>query len=294
MEQNSGIYSIINTINNKMYIGSSKHLSKRKTRHFYDLRNNKHHNVILQRAFEKYGETSFTFEVIEYCSEEELFKLEQYYIDTLAPEYNIGSVGGGDNLTNNPNRLLIIEKIRAGVIRKNSMLTKEERLDRWSMPGSSNPNWKGGVSSPLCPICEVNHMAPNAETCSFCRNRSGEANPFYGKKHTEESLKKMSQSKLGTSNQTCWRPVSDGNGNTWESVSSAAKELGLSESTITVRCTRGTYGWHYLEKKTPKFKYSIDGVMYETIAQASKALGIHVNTISYRLNSNNFTNYKKL
>lgn len=37
---NSGIYQIINLVNNKIYIGSSNKLSERKIRHFYKLRKN--------------------------------------------------------------------------------------------------------------------------------------------------------------------------------------------------------------------------------------------------------------
>lgn len=60
-----GIYKIINVVNNKFYIGSAVSFRKRKTRHFSELRNNKHNNRHLQAAWRKYGEQAFVFVVVE-------------------------------------------------------------------------------------------------------------------------------------------------------------------------------------------------------------------------------------
>jgi group I intron endonuclease len=60
-----GIYKIINVINNKFYVGSAVNLKRRKTRHFSELRKNKHNNRHLQAAWNKYGEQAFVFVVVE-------------------------------------------------------------------------------------------------------------------------------------------------------------------------------------------------------------------------------------
>lgn len=60
-----GIYKIINIINNKFYVGSAVDLKRRKTRHFSELRNGKHNNAKLQNSWNKYGEGSFIFVVVE-------------------------------------------------------------------------------------------------------------------------------------------------------------------------------------------------------------------------------------
>ena len=65
----SGIYGIKNTANGKWYIGQTIDLSKRKYEHFCDLRNRWHHNGHLQSAWDKYGEGSFEFHVMEECIE---------------------------------------------------------------------------------------------------------------------------------------------------------------------------------------------------------------------------------
>jgi group I intron endonuclease len=85
----SGVYKITNTINNKIYIGSSKDLDIRKSEHFTDLKFNRHVNKHLQASYNKYGRENFTHEVIEYCDVNLLIEKEQYYLDTLNPDYNI-------------------------------------------------------------------------------------------------------------------------------------------------------------------------------------------------------------
>lgn len=84
----SGIYQIRNIVNNKIYIGSSRRLNKRKIAHFSKLRTNKHHSPALQKAFIKYGEDKFIFELIILCDETLLLKLENMFIRDLDPEYN--------------------------------------------------------------------------------------------------------------------------------------------------------------------------------------------------------------
>lgn len=90
---NSAVYIIRNKITNKFYIGSTKDFSYRKRQHLRDLKKSQHHSPILQRAFNKYGVDNLIFEVIEAVPNiNQLLEREQYYIDTLHPEYNICSV----------------------------------------------------------------------------------------------------------------------------------------------------------------------------------------------------------
>lgn len=60
-----GIYKILNTETDHFYIGSAVDLGRRKTRHFSELRNQKHNNPRLQAAWNKYGEEKFVFLVLE-------------------------------------------------------------------------------------------------------------------------------------------------------------------------------------------------------------------------------------
>lgn len=53
-----------------------------------------HHSLALQRAFHKYGYDNFEFIILENCEENKLIEREQYYLDTLLPEYNICKIAG--------------------------------------------------------------------------------------------------------------------------------------------------------------------------------------------------------
>jgi group I intron endonuclease len=61
----SGIYSITNIINNKIYIGSAKSFSNRWNKHKSDLMANRHHSNHLQNAWNMYKPNNFEFKIIE-------------------------------------------------------------------------------------------------------------------------------------------------------------------------------------------------------------------------------------
>ena len=84
-----GIYMIINLINGNRYIGSSKNIQQRLQTHRSNLRNNHHCNIHLQNAWNKYGEAKFDYSILEFCEENIRINREQYYVNTLKPEYNI-------------------------------------------------------------------------------------------------------------------------------------------------------------------------------------------------------------
>jgi len=95
-----GIYKITNKINGKIYVGSSKSIESRWKQHIYELNKGTHHSNKLQRAWNKYSEEDFKFEVIQIVNNEsELFKYEQEWIDkTKCYEgkygYNICDIAG--------------------------------------------------------------------------------------------------------------------------------------------------------------------------------------------------------
>lgn len=74
----SGIYFIKCNVNNMIYIGSSKNIQMRLSKHFGELRKNKHTNSKLQKDYNKYGQNSFEFGVLEYTTNDLLGKENQY------------------------------------------------------------------------------------------------------------------------------------------------------------------------------------------------------------------------
>lgn len=94
----SGIYKITCLPTGKVYIGSAVNLRQRWTDHRKTLRGNRHQNIHLQRAWNKYGEQSFGFEIVELVMfAEDLIGREQHWIDvTRACEegFNIAPTAG--------------------------------------------------------------------------------------------------------------------------------------------------------------------------------------------------------
>lgn len=89
LKEKCGIYMFFNMISGKRYIGSSVDIYNRIHEHVHNLNNNKSHNAHFQNSWNKYGEEVFMFCVLEFCDSEIRFDREQYYIDTLKPEYNL-------------------------------------------------------------------------------------------------------------------------------------------------------------------------------------------------------------
>jgi group I intron endonuclease len=90
----SGIYAIVNTINGHQYIGSAVNISRRITRHKTELRNGEHHSRHLQNAWNKYGESAFSFSILKEVDKENLIINEQEFIDRIRPEYNVSPTAG--------------------------------------------------------------------------------------------------------------------------------------------------------------------------------------------------------
>jgi len=91
-----GIYRILNLINNKYYIGSSKNITKRIREHKRLLRKGEHENKHLQSAWNKYGEQNFVFEIIQIISSDEL--KNNCYLRDLETKYILESGSANDKI----------------------------------------------------------------------------------------------------------------------------------------------------------------------------------------------------
>ena len=79
-----GIYTITNLVDGKYYIGSSITIEERLKKHKRTLLNNKHHCKYLQRAWNKYGEDKFKFDIVlnlNHCTEKIIRAVEQEILD---------------------------------------------------------------------------------------------------------------------------------------------------------------------------------------------------------------------
>ena len=88
-----GIYRILCIKTNKCYVGQTKDFNRRKNSHFGLLNRNKSSHIKLQRAWNKYGEENFEFEVLEFVENESfLIMIEQHWIgelDSYKNGYNV-------------------------------------------------------------------------------------------------------------------------------------------------------------------------------------------------------------
>lgn len=124
---NSGIYTIENVINKKLYVGYTDNFKKRFYNHKSHLNRNVHGNEHLQKAWNKYGKDNFKFEVLSCCSEEFLVSEEHYWCNMLDVHnpllgYNIQSTNPEKRGMTNVDKLRISNKLKALNVRPIVML----------------------------------------------------------------------------------------------------------------------------------------------------------------------------
>lgn len=83
LQSTPGIYKITSMTSGKIYIGCASNVRTRLNGHLYDLRRDNHNNSYLQRAWIKYGEENFIFEMIEKCDISDLHAREHYWVTLL-------------------------------------------------------------------------------------------------------------------------------------------------------------------------------------------------------------------
>jgi len=91
----SGIYKIQSKVKpNRIYIGSAINIFSRWRQHLNELNRNKHHNLILQNHYNKYGRDDLQFSILLSCDKEDLLKIEQYFLDSYKTYFNICKIAG--------------------------------------------------------------------------------------------------------------------------------------------------------------------------------------------------------
>lgn len=206
---------IINNLNNRKYIGRTKHPKDRRATHFNLLRQGLHHSSKMQKDFDIFGEENFEFVILR----ENVLDSEKEELELI-------------NLNNDGY----------------NMIKQSKGVENYIHHGNSN-----GMYGKKHTEESKNRMSETKKDMYV-----GENNPFFGKNHSEESKEKISNSKKGNGKNI---PKSD----------SHREKIKMSNP-----------------KRKPII---IDNVKYNSIGEASRILDIDRKTITYRLNSKNFKNY---
>lgn len=255
-----GAYKIVHIKSGKVYVGSSFNIENRLKRHLRSLKNGTHHNSNLQKLFDKCGKKGFEIKKRQCETREEAYKVELYVLQNLPKSklLNIGlDVIGGDNITNNPKYDSIVAKMSKSVRASMAKLSPEERKEKFGLPGSSNGMYgkthTQEVRDKLSKVHKGNQYCKGKKKSKEEREnlsrylrenglRVGALNGFYGKKHTPEVLKTLSQKNKGKVPVNA-RPVKI-DGVKYQSAKFAAKKLGIPYVTV----------WHRCNNDNPKFK----------------------------------------
>ena len=92
----AGVYRWTSLTNSKSYVGWANDLRTRLLVYFSKTRL-MDSKMPIYKAILKYGYVNFKLEMLEYCEPLVLIKREQYYIDSLKPEYNILGIAGNSS-----------------------------------------------------------------------------------------------------------------------------------------------------------------------------------------------------
>lgn len=229
-----GIYKIINVVNNKFYVGSAVDFTARKRRHWWALRSQRHANKHLQAAWNKYGEESFKFLIVEELPEgadvlaaenvwlkEHVGKDHCYNLGTDAIAFQLGMSGEknamwGKTFVHTPEA-----KARIAAASKSRIQSKEEKEKR-------RQTMKG-------------HHVSTSTRAKISATLSGQGNFWYGKKRPDHGSKVSKPIKA-------FKP--DGTTVTYESIQALRLDLGIKPPTVNRALksgkvlTRGPFiGW---------------------------------------------------
>ncbi|MBL4937062.1 GIY-YIG nuclease family protein [Clostridium sp. YIM B02515] len=255
----TGLYIIKNTINDMFYVGHSVDIERRFRAHKSYLIRNIHHCVYLQRVWNKYGEENFEFIILKECSLEESIKLEQYYIDNFKKSiYNTGDLAasGGDLISNNPNIDNIRKKKKQDAIKYYSRLTDEEKKEKYGRKGDKNPMYGKHHTDEVRKLLSEKAKRPNPNKGKKIEEIIG-----YDKaKEVKKILSEKASQKIGEKNPFYGKTHSN-------RIKEKLRERMLGSRPTNIR------------------PVSIEGIIYESVTDASRRLDVCLATIIYRIKS---------
>lgn len=257
----SSIYKIECATNGSFYFGRTINFEKRKNDHLRDMRNGIHKNDRIQNCYNKYGEESIVFSIVETVSREKQIGREQYYLDKFINNENCLNINRtAETFCDVPwteERKRKISESATG--RKLSPKTKQQRehMSKIMMGHVLSEETKNKIS-----IAHTGKKMSNEQKDRYKVMFSGENNPRYGKCGAENPVSK----KVAKIDMKTFEIIE-----TFESGSLAAQSVNCDRSSINKICKRQHgqikgFFWCYVgeyeeaipiikSKKTFKIKY---------------------------------------
>lgn len=262
-----GIYKITNLINNKSYIGQSIDIQKRWKKH-----QSATDDFAIHQALRKYGVDNFEFSILEECEQSQLNEREIYWINVYnSIKYGYNMIPGGSN---------------------GSGIAKGKEVEKYSLSGEFLRRYRSAnQASEDTGIC-------HSDICKCCRGESLRAGKYLWKyTNSDKKIVPIIQTQV---QRKVKQFTQDGVFlKQYESLAEAAKETGISKSTICkvcngIGCTAGGFCWAY-EESAPRLKkaksgqkkaviqYDLQGQyiqQFNSLTEASKITGISLQSIS--------------
>lgn len=178
----AGVYSIVNTISNRTYVGSSVDIKGRWQTHQHRLRQNTHHSKLLQRSWNKYGEGAFVFTILELVDPIDALRIrEQHWmvkLKAICPKRGFNTNPRSDNslgFQHTSETKAILSKLRKGqpkspehAAKLRAILTERNRsLEMRNITSARN---KAATTSFLT----IWNKTPEAKAITAARNKTPE------------------------------------------------------------------------------------------------------------------------
>lgn len=185
MNKKCGIYCIKNIQNGLVYIGSSKNIDQRWSSHKCMLNKNIHFNCHLQNAWNKYNAESFSFVILELCVQEILTEREIYWMN-FYESYDRKKGYNLERYIDERKEISAETKEKISKARKGRSTMSDEAKQRLSerIFGEKNINYGKPRSK---------NVIDKIKLTKALNPPIGDKNPFFGKKHSEETKKKISE-----------------------------------------------------------------------------------------------------
>ena len=176
MEIDSGIYCFENNLNGKKYVGQAQSIYERLQRHNQFLRRDYDGCIVLQNAWNLYGEENFSIYTLELCeidllNEREIFWIKELHSHISEWGYNVS--WGGDSFMRG----------------RHHTDESKEKISKNSAVPSGELNWGYGI-----PVPEERKTKISNTMKKYYETHDAQG---FGKKQTEETIQKRINSSIG-------------------------------------------------------------------------------------------------